>query len=126
MGFDFYIQLCLNLCDATGKPYIFNEKSEKDYVLPNIVIPEQHRRFLKLRGRFLHIYTDDLNDHNIFSADVDALLEKFPDWDEIKNDEFYSECVEEYEWTEDDHNKFKAALEWLQNQPYHYSASWSY
>jgi hypothetical protein len=127
MGFDFNIQVCFSLCTVTGKPYFWKkEKLEKDYNLPTIVVPEEHRRFLQLRGRFLHIYTDILNENNTFSADIDTLLDNFPTWEDIENDSCYSEYANHCEWTEEDHNNFKAALEWFQSQPYYYNADWSY
>jgi len=129
MGFDFYIHLCFSMCPSTGKPYVWKhtpEGVEKDYQLPTVVVPEEHRRFLQLRGRFLHIYTDEFNENDIFSADIDALLEKFPGWDFIKNDTRYSEYAENCDWTEKDHYEFKAALEWCLSQPHWYMANWNY
>lgn len=126
MGFDFVIQLCFSLCSKTGKPFIYKlDTLEKDYKLPEIVIPEEYRRFLQMRGHFLHIYTDELNEDDMFSTDIQDLLEYFPSWKEITENPEYSEDLDDY-WTEKDHDEFRVALEWFADQPYHFRASWSY
>jgi hypothetical protein len=128
MGFDFSIELCICLCPSTGKPYVYHYepgKPPKEYELPNIVVPEQHRRFVDMRGHFLHMYTDTYNDVDVYTACVDSLLSVFPSWDELKNNPSYDEYLES-DWTESDHEAFKQALEWFVSQPYSFQASWSY
>jgi hypothetical protein len=122
MGFDFFIELCIHLCEETGRPYVYSSNFEKVYELPTLpVVPEVHRRFLKLRGRIFHLYTYDYNE----KADVNSILDTFPTWEEVKESGYYEDYTEA-DWSEADHAAFRAALEWFAKQPFSFQASWSY
>ena len=128
MGFDLYIRCELMLCPDSGKPYCFGKDSDNNltriYDLSFITIPKEHRRFLKLRGSFLHVYTTNLMDSSdIYYTPVNEILEKYPTWADVQ--EFDSELDDS--WTEDDHNAFQKALEWLVNDSFvEYQVHWSY
>jgi hypothetical protein len=125
MGFDFSIELCLRLCATTGKPYTYGPSFRKNYELPTVEVPEKHRRFLQLRGSIFHAYTEFYNENDIYQVPVDGLLDAFPSWETVKESSWY-EDYEEEDWSEADHNAFKAALEWFVAQPFSFQASWSY
>ncbi len=114
----------MHLCPVTGKAFVYhyeNKKTVKKYDIQDIQIPEKYRRFVELRGHFLHAYTDEFNFSDIFETRVYNLLEEFPAWEEVTKYEF-----EDDYWSEEDHNTFKEALKWFSEQPYTFNASWSY
>ena len=119
MGFDLSISCSLSLCHQTGMMFFYKSDFTKEYVIPNIIVPEQFRRFLKQRGHHLGLYTSRVTDG--YSTSVDNFLDKFPDWAEILEDEDYDD-----RWTEEDHNLFKEALEWLMKQPVGFMVEWSF
>lgn len=128
MGFDFFIQLILQVCPETGKPFYYNSSPEKgmykEYTLPELNIPEKHRRFLQGRGSIFHVYTHTFNEENIYTVDIDRFLEVFPEWEEVIDSSWYEGW--EDEWTEQDHDDFKEALTWFSKQHPNYQATWSY
>jgi hypothetical protein len=135
MGFDLNITCSLFLCKDTGKPFYYgiNKISdtkgqsaylEKIYDLSTIVVPEQYRRFLVMRGHFLHMYTNYFNEHDIYSCDVYDFVEKFPEWSSLAANENYAEYLED--WHEEDHNMFREALEWLGTSLGDFRVTWSY
>ena len=119
MGFDLSISCCLSLCHQTGTMFFYKSDFTKEYVIPNIVVPEQFRRFLKQRGHHLGLYTSRVTDE--YSTSANNFLDKFPDWAEILEDDDYDD-----RWTEEDHNLFKEALEWLVEQPVGFIVEWSF
>lgn len=128
MGFDFFIQLVLHLCPETGKPFYYATSQEKglykEYVQPELNIPEKHRRFLEQRGSIFHAYTHHFNEENIYTVDVERLLEVFPEWEDMEDSSYYEGWEEE--WTQQDHNDFKEALKWFSESSLNFQATWSY
>lgn len=125
MGFDFYIKARLNICKETGKFYTWSYTAPSNFQTIydiNIVVPEEHRRFVDLHGHFLHSYTISCEGDDKYEADVSELLESFPSWDDVSD----SDSIKRYDWTEDDHNAFKKALEWFKSQRISFYATWSY
>ena len=116
------------LCPDSGKPYCFgndnDNKLTRIYDLSFITIPKEHRRFLKLRGGFLHAYTTNIiNSEDVCDAPVNEILEKYPTWADVQ--EFESD-LGDY-WTETDHNAFQKALEWFVEDGFvQYRVHWSY
>jgi len=127
MGFDLTIHAVFLLCSDTGKPYCFNldnnKRLIKSYDLSVADVPAAHRRMMKLRGGILHAYTTKVfDDYATLDMSVSDFLDKFPTWDEVHNHD--PDC--DY-WTEKDHNEFKTALEWLnENNFVQYRVHWSY
>jgi hypothetical protein len=129
MGFDFAIQLSVSICDETGKPYYYGKDPEtnrfrKIYALPDVIVPEEHRRFLKQRGGIYHIYTQYFNEYDIYQVDIHTFLRQFPKWETVKEHDLYS-SHEDY-WNEDEHAALLGALHWFAIQGESYSVSWSY
>lgn len=128
MGFDLVIHAEFMLCPDTGKPYYYgkdgNNKLICVYDLSPIVVPPEHRKFLTLRGGFLHSYTTRIFENDdILEATPATMLDIFPSWEDIKANE--PDC-EPY-WSEADHNGFKEALEWMDSKsPIQYRLHWSY
>jgi hypothetical protein len=128
MGFDLFIRCEMMLCPETGKPYCFGTDADNNltriYDLSFITIPKEHRRFLTLRGSFLHVYTTNLMDSSdVCDTSVNEILEKYPTWADVQ--EFDSD-LGDY-WTESDHNAFQKALEWFVNDSFiQYRVHWSY
>ena len=125
MGFDFSIELCLRFCSTTGKPYVYDREFKKVFELPTVEVPEEHRRFVQLRGSIFHAYTEFYNEKDIYQVPVEGILEAFPEWEDVKSSSWY-EGYKEEDWSEADHNAFKKALEWFVAQPYSFQASWCY
>jgi hypothetical protein len=125
MGFDFSIQLCLHLCPTTGKPFVYDREFKKVYTFPTVEVPEEYRRFVQLRGSFLHVYTDFYNEKDIYQVPVEGILDAFPSWEAVKESSWYEGC-DGWDWSEEDHDTFRKALEWFAEQPYSFQASWSY
>ena len=129
MGFDFAIHLSVIICDETGKPCYYARDPEtkrfrKIYALPDVVVPEEHRRFLKQRGGIYHIYTEYFNQYDIYEVDIHTFLRQFPSWETVKEKEVYSD--HSYYWTEEEHTALLAALHWFILQGESYIVSWSY
>ena len=122
MGFDLYISCSIRVCHETGKLFFYRNDLTKDYTIPTIVVPEEHRRFIKQRGHYLRLYTLRVTDE--LSTSVENFLDKYPDWSEILEDEDY-ENYEDF-WEESDHNSFKDALTWLAKQEIAFTVSWDY
>jgi len=113
MGYDWFISLTLILDPSTGKPYEGPEIVE---------VPPEYRRFIILRGHLFHAYTDPVEfQTNQFTCDPGDILSNWPAWDDVKGE--YT--VEDYDWSETDHNLLKEALEWLSENG-SYRISWSY
>lgn len=122
MGFDLYISYRINVCNETGKPFFYTDQYIKNYSIPEILVPEEHRRFLKQRGHHLGLYTSKVTDE--YSTSVENFLDKFPEWSEIIEDADYEEYGDI--WKEEDHDLFKNALDWLARQPIEFIVSWNF
>jgi hypothetical protein len=110
MGFYINICRCLNVCPETGKPYYYDftgGQIKKVYGIREIVIPEQYRRFLHEKGSIFRAYMIE-NEHY---TDIRELNERFPSWDDVKEE--FPEAEEEYGWTKKDHDLFEKAVEWF-------------
>lgn len=124
MGFDLYIHMSLMLDQATGKPYYYNKDFEKVLWIPAIEIPEELKKYLYGRGSHFHVYTEKFNRKNIYHVSLSAFLERFPSWSRYKKSDYFEDNPEE--WTREDHKNFKKLLKFLEEQPAHYTVSWSY
>lgn len=126
MGFDIYIKLVLHLCRENGKPFFYDRKEDgdffKNYEIPDLEIPKQHRRFLQERGRIFHAYTGAFEYNDLYTIDVEEFLDQFPEWEEVKDSDYYDENDET--WTEEDHDQFKEALTWFSKQKLCFEVSW--
>ena len=126
MGFDLNIRALLSLCSDTGKPYYYMESSSRSlatriYDLSKLSVPKEHRRFLNQRGSIFHAYTSCIFDEETVMATITDFLEKYPPWEAVKA---YDE--ENTYWTEIDHDEFKKALEWFDQDSIQYTIDWSY
>jgi hypothetical protein len=123
MGFDLYVQLVLNMCPNEGKPYYYSRDDfKKLYDISPIVVPTHLRKYVELRGHFLHAYTRHFNEQDRFVVEVCEFLEDFPSWEDVVADDSYSI----YDWEEKDHTLFKELLEWCQAQNVFFNVNWSY
>lgn len=122
MGFDFNIHMELYMCGHSGKPYYYSRDSfEKIYTIPIIIVPEPHRRFCSGRGHLFGLYIQPFT--NTYSCSVNTFLDHFPLWEEIVNDTGFHQWAD---WTEDDHNAFRAAIVWFTKQDVEFTINWSY
>jgi len=127
MGFDLTIHANLTICSDTGKPYFYIDNghispSMRIYDLSKLAVPKEYRRFLNMRGGIFHAYTSCVfEDNNITNVSVYEFLEKYPSWTDVKA--YDTDCMY---WTEKDHDEFKAALEWFNNDCITYRIDWSY
>ncbi len=128
MGFDISINCELHICRATGKLFYYGKKEStwgRIYDPPDIVVPKEYRCYLEQRGRVFHAYTDHFNSNDVFNVDVSTFLEQYPEWKEV------AVWMEENSWSTDDwseeeHNGFKATLEWCQKSFLPFRVNWSY
>ena len=130
MGFDINVEVCFMMCDTTGKPYYYKydkttNKMNRVYELPSVEVPEHLRKYLVGRGHLFHAYTEHFNEDGIFEASVEVFLEHYPDWEQVLEHEEFRDDVPEF-WNEEDHNGFKALLEWCVKQYYMFKVTWSY
>jgi len=122
MGFDLHIKLVLHMCPDTGKPFYYNKDDfRKMYDISEINVPEEYRKYLVIRGHFLHVYTRVFNEEDRFEVDTSEFLDEFPSWKITRADDKYDDY-----WTEQDHRSFKALLKWTVQQPAFFVVSWSY
>jgi hypothetical protein len=111
-----YITCTLDICKNSGKHFYY-KGAKKIYDMPE-VIPEMYRAYANLRGRIYEIYARLVTDDE--STSITNFVDKFPDWSDIKD------CNESNEsWTEEDHDKFHAALSWFSAQETCYTISWT-
>ena len=124
MGFDINIQMVLQMCNQTGKPYYYNKKFERVYTMPSMTVPKELVPYFTERGPVLYAYTELFNKDERYSVDVEEFLEHYPSWDTIQEHSSYEGC--EDWWTEDYHKNFKKLLEWCMAQDVTFRISWSY
>jgi hypothetical protein len=123
MGFDIYISCSLNICKETGKLYYYGgARFEKIYNIPQLVVPEEHREFVRMRGHLFGIYTRLVTDET--STSVANFLDKYPEWSDITESSDFEEYAEG--WNEDMHERFYAALIWFSLQDMNYMICWDY
>lgn len=108
MGFDLYIGMKMNLNPDTGLPY------DLVNALP---VPEVFRRFINQRGHHWHHYIKHFNADYEYEASASEFLEYYPTWSEV--------TANADDWSESDHDMFKAALIWFKQKGCFY-VSWSY
>lgn len=115
------IQLHLQICPATGKPYVWgNATGARIYIdISTYVLPERFRKWCQARGRQFHAYIESFDTTND-SMDPVSFLHSFPSWEHVR-----ASLGDDNEWTEDDHNEFKAAVEYMAERP-GYMLVWSY
>lgn len=121
MGFDLFIEVSFMMCPVTGKPYYFTSDLKKEFDISSVSVPEHLRYYLEQRGKYLHEYTSYFNYNNEYEKSVYDFLEKFPDWKDICNSEYFGDY-----WTEDDHKKFKELLEFCKKSRASFRVTWSY
>jgi len=130
MGFDINICVQLLMCPETGKPYYLHwdkeaKKVTKEYSIPTIEIPEQLRKYLVGRGHLFHAYTEYFNERDIYSTDVRTFQEHYPSWDDVIQNDNYSDDYADA-WNEEDHKNFEKLFEFLNDQEVTYTICWSY
>ena len=124
MGFDLSIEMVIMLCPEKGKPFFLaydkdTKDFEKVYGVPDVEVPEHLAKYLQGRGWHYHAYIQHLSSDG--PARPDMLLEFYPSFEEVKEDEHYADY-----WTEGDHELFKELLEWCDAQKVSFQVSWSY
>jgi hypothetical protein len=128
MGFDLFIHLHLPIDEKTGLPFVYDTNScRQPYVPSDFLVPEKYRLWLKQRGHHFHYYIRDIDgSHSMDTISVEAFLDKYPDWEDVKYSmSLDGEDEESYQWTEDNHTSFKEALQWFSSKS-NFSITWSY
>lgn len=120
MGFYVTIELKLHICETTGKPFYYSKKENKRiYDIASILIPEEFRKSVQLRGSYLHAYTDVFEQDDNSEVEVSEFLEFFPKWKEVKAYSSYDDT-----WNFEDHKNFKEFLKWCKTQDVCFYVSW--
>jgi hypothetical protein len=128
MGFDLYINLILHLDPETGLPYVYVYDAKRQTLVKRAYspeehrVPEQYRKYIYQRGHHFHAYIQPFLEHTTMTDAIQFLL-SYPSWDSV-----LKECGSELMdcWTEDDHNGFKEALEWMHMKEWLFLIRWSY
>jgi hypothetical protein len=118
------IHACLSICTETGKPYYIGPKGnmyKKIFEIPEINIPQEHRRFLNESNGIYPIYVNDTDKIKNFE-DIDYILEYFPTWDNLKIR--FPNLENDFNWSELDHNSFKTSLQWFSKQYVRFIVVW--
>lgn len=129
MGFDINVTLTLQMCKKTGKPFYYGRNKETGYLeklygLPSVEVPPHLVQYLVGRGHHFYSYTKTLEVEDLgFNVSAGTFLQYYPSWEDVQQDEEYSD---ENGWEEEDHNNFKALLEWCENSGLDFNVSWSY
>lgn len=110
MGFDLCIGMKLTLDPATGLP---------QHPVDALQVPDVFRKFIHQRGPHWHQYIKQFNSDYEYETTAGEFLEYYPTWAEV------AAASDDDEWTESDHDMFKAALIWFRQKGYFY-VSWSY
>lgn len=128
MGFDINISLEFQICNTTGRPFVWGPNCEKlyDIVLADYTIPPELSQYARGRGGIFYEYTAPFNARDVYSTDVDTFLEEYPSWEAVSSSDMYIENYDPSGWSEEDHNGFKALLEWCIKKGVSYRISWSY
>lgn len=127
MGFDLFIQLHMNIHLGTGLPFLYKIRGTQVvtelYDPETYRVPEEHRKYLTQRGSHFHHYIQDFVDNHTNNTDASTFLMCYPSWESIKE-----ECNEDElaGWTEEDHNGFRKALEWMKGTSAPFMVYWSY
>lgn len=115
MVFTISINCTFNICADTGRHFYYTGRGEKIYDMPQ-VIPGVHREYVNMSGDVFEIYTRLVTDET--STSVDNFVDKYPDWTDIEAEDYTAD------WSEEKHNGFYRALEWLAEQKICYMIHW--
>lgn len=124
MGFDLCIGMKMNLNPETGLPYVGSVAYAA--AANTLVVPDVFRKFIHQRGpdELWKQYIKHFNADYEYETPVSEFLEYYPAWSEILP--VVSGTVpSEDDWSESDHDMFKAALIWFRQKGCFY-VSWSY
>lgn len=116
MGFDLCIGMKMNLNPATGLPYVGGDP----YDATSLQVPDVFRKFIHQRGDHWHQYIKQFNSDYEYETTAAEFLEYYPKWRELS-----AQLGAEDDWSESDHDMFKAALIWFKQKGCFY-VSWSY
>lgn len=123
MGFDLSIEVHLRFCPEKGIPFYYDKDYNYEYDL--LTVPEPLREYVKLRGHFLHAYTEHFNDQGIYEVDVYDFVEKYPKWKDIMEIDLFKKYCDGY-WYEKDHDRFLLLLQWCKESRASFFVKWSY
>ena len=117
MGFDLCIGMKLTLNAATGLPY-------ED--VGALTVPDVFRQFIHQHGsrNLWKQYIKHFNADYEYETPVSEFLEYYPMWSEIVP-VMSGTVPSDDDWSESDHDMFKAALIWFKQKGCFY-VSWSY
>jgi hypothetical protein len=113
MGFDLHIMLNLLIDENNGLAIVYKNGAKNVFDVSEYQVPAQYRRFILQRGHWFHTYVVQFEGNTI---STDELLKHYPDW---------KDAVVEDDWTKEDHDEFKKALEWFAWKG-NYIVTWSY
>ena len=124
MGFDFSIMLNLMIDENTGLPFVLGNFVNGDFVKPipynpsDYIVPEKYRKWLQAHGRHFHAYIQLFHSETT-CVSIHEFYDSFPFWNNVCS------ILEDDEWTEQDHNEFKEAIDWFYKHDC-FLVRWSY
>jgi hypothetical protein len=128
MGFTMVITINVNINPKNGFPFIWYNNNgaidKKPYIPEEHEIPEMYRRFIELQGHHFRAYIYPFE--KVDQVGVDDFLEYYPEWEFVKTE---NGLTSEFKyWTQEDHNLFRCALQWMCSNSLvsAFSISWSY
>jgi len=112
MSIDLYIRIVLYVDPDTGLPHVYkriNDKVEKAlYKAEDYKVPTEFCKYFYQHGKHFRYYTALF--HSLErETTASSFLSTYPNWEDVYR---YKKGVLN-DWSEDDHNEFKKALEWF-------------
>ena len=98
-----------------GKPFVwdwgFQNRIPVDLSTYNV--PDEFICYMEARDGAYYIYAEDYRVGDHHEAQADIFFQNFPEWEDIAP----KVAEGDYGWTEEDHNKFRAAAAWFAERP---------
>ena len=128
MGFDLDIRHNLQIDPTSGLPVVYvynpstNSTMKTPYIPEDYKVPEEFCKYLTQQGSQFRYYIAPFHSSTT-EIDASVFLYYYPMWEDVVK---YHGDYELDGWSEEDHNGFKKALEWMATKNYVFTVHWSY
>jgi hypothetical protein len=121
MGFDLIIVQKLYFDKTTGLPFTYGKDGAcVPYNPESFKIPQPFKSLVSQRGPHWHEYIKAYDGGWEYETSAEDFLANYPNWNMV-----FEGLEDDYSWTEQDHDMFRAALIWLSEKGSFY-VNWSY